>query len=83
MTSTYTLHVGACIYNIIRCLATVYTTISNKCMYNYFSNKFQNKLSYMEITKLQIVFFVLHIVFSFLTEDLPHDESCQLLLNCF
>jgi hypothetical protein len=32
-------------------------------MYNYFSNKFENKLSYMEITKLQILFNVLHIVF--------------------
>jgi hypothetical protein len=45
-------------------------------MYNYFSNKFENKLSYMEITKLQILFIVLHIVFSFLMKDLPHDESC-------
>jgi hypothetical protein len=42
-----------------------------------------NKLSYMEITKLQIAFLVLHIVFSFLTEDLPQHESRQLLLNCF
>jgi hypothetical protein len=39
--------------------------------------------NYMEITKLHVAFLVLHMVYSFLIDDLPQQESRQLLLNCF
>jgi hypothetical protein len=36
----------------------------------------------MEITKLNVVFLVLHIVFSFFIDNLSYQKSRQLLLNC-